>query len=190
MWNCCCLRTCSVSTIQPGTSLQCHFLRSHTCRMHMSLAVTCHLHVWQNDWNFVQTAAVSWGEIDTEIRVATESWLRRRKFSCSSLAPQSFDHESGALQLGYPRSLVLVPVSFLYIPHKASLSKHCGVFGVSVSLCFGTFPLLYYKKKLLGVQQPYTSWHKPYHLHTYTQSHWHTSSANRDRRAEEANLFP
>ena len=167
MWNCCCLRTCSVSTIQPCTSLPCHFLRSHTCRMHMCLAVTCHLHVWQNDWNFVHAAAVSWGETDTKITVATESWLRRWKFSCSSMAPRSFDHESGALPLSYPRSLVLGPVSFLYIPHKASLSKHCGVFGVSVSLSFGMFPILYYKN-LLGVQQPYTSWHKPYHLHTHT----------------------
>ena len=40
------------------------------------------------------------GGTDTEIRVSTESWLRRRKFSCCScrdLNPWPFNHESGAL---------------------------------------------------------------------------------------------
>ena len=32
MWCCCCLGTCSVYTIQPHTSLQCHFIQSHICR--------------------------------------------------------------------------------------------------------------------------------------------------------------
>ena len=40
------------------------------------------------------------GGMDTEIRVSTESWPWRRKFSCHSsrdLNPPPFDHESGAL---------------------------------------------------------------------------------------------
>ena len=38
-----------VYTIQPCTSLHCHFIRSHLRRMHVCLTVTCHLHFWQND---------------------------------------------------------------------------------------------------------------------------------------------
>ena len=45
MWNCC----CSVYTIQLCTSLQCHFIQSHIGRVHVCLAVTCHLHVCQNN---------------------------------------------------------------------------------------------------------------------------------------------
>ena len=34
---------------RPCTSLQCHFMQNHISRAHMCLAVTCHLHFWQND---------------------------------------------------------------------------------------------------------------------------------------------
>ena len=47
-WNCCRLGASSVYAIQPRTSLHCHFIRSHMRRMHVCLAVTCHLHFWQN----------------------------------------------------------------------------------------------------------------------------------------------
>ena len=40
MWNCCCFGAHSVYTIQPCTSLQCHFIRNHICpSVHMCLAV-------------------------------------------------------------------------------------------------------------------------------------------------------
>ena len=29
--------------------IQCHFIQSHICKRHVCLAVTCHLHFWQND---------------------------------------------------------------------------------------------------------------------------------------------
>ena len=59
--NCCCLGTSSVYTTQPCTSLQCHFIWSHICWMHVCLAVTCHLHFWQNDWDLLRAAAVTRG---------------------------------------------------------------------------------------------------------------------------------
>ena len=34
---------------RPCTSLQCHFMQNHIHRAHVCLAVTCHLHFWQND---------------------------------------------------------------------------------------------------------------------------------------------
>ena len=39
-----------------------------------------------------------------KIRVSTESWSCRRKFSCHSLNLRLFNHESVALPLSYPRS--------------------------------------------------------------------------------------
>ena len=52
MWSYCCLSAHSVYTIQPCTSLQCHFIPSHLHRVHVCLAVTCHLHFWHNDRDF------------------------------------------------------------------------------------------------------------------------------------------
>ena len=40
--NCCHLSTHFMDTIQPCTSLQCHFIQSHVHRVHVCLAVTCH----------------------------------------------------------------------------------------------------------------------------------------------------
>ena len=62
MWNCCCLSRRSVCT-----SLQCHFIWSHIHRMHVCLAVTCHLHFWLSNKetcltnNILHATAVTWG---------------------------------------------------------------------------------------------------------------------------------
>ena len=53
--TCCHLITCFAYTIQPCTRLLCHWTGSHICvyiyiyRVHVCLAVTCHLHFWQNE---------------------------------------------------------------------------------------------------------------------------------------------
>ena len=39
---------------------------------YVCLAVTCHLHFWQNDRDILSATAVTWGGTDTEIRVSTE----------------------------------------------------------------------------------------------------------------------
>ena len=51
----------SVWTIQPYTSLHCHFIWSCICKMYVCLAVTCHLHFWQNDQDLLRAAAVTQG---------------------------------------------------------------------------------------------------------------------------------
>ena len=48
-------------TIQPCTSLQCHFVHSHIRRVHARLAVTCHLHYWHNDRDLLRATAVTQG---------------------------------------------------------------------------------------------------------------------------------
>ena len=73
--------------------------------MYACLAVTCHLHFWQNDRDLLRAATsvagnTGPGGTDTEIRVSTESRPWRRKFSRRSSRdsnPRPFNHESGAL---------------------------------------------------------------------------------------------
>ena len=63
-----------------------HFIRSHICRVHLCLAITCHLHFWQNDRDLLCAtqspkqmgfgATIQWyqrGGMHTEITVITES---------------------------------------------------------------------------------------------------------------------
>ena len=88
--------------MQPRASLRCHFIWSHRYRMHLCLAVTCHLHFWQNDWDLLHaTAVMRVGGLDTEIRVITESWPWRRRCSHRELNLWPFDHESGSLPPSY-----------------------------------------------------------------------------------------
>ena len=79
-WKCCCHSTGSGYTIQPCTSLQCHFIQSHICRVHVLLAVTSHLHFWQNDWDllFLRATAVTGGGMDTKIRVHRKLTLEKK----------------------------------------------------------------------------------------------------------------
>ena len=51
----------TVYTIQPWTSLRCHFIQSHIGRMYVGLAVTCHLHFWRNDRDLLRATAVTPG---------------------------------------------------------------------------------------------------------------------------------
>ena len=61
-WNCSRLGASSVYTVQPCTSLQCHFIQSHIGRVYVCLAVTCHLHFKQNeDRNLLRATAVTRG---------------------------------------------------------------------------------------------------------------------------------
>ena len=66
----------------PYNHAPCHFMRSQIRKVHACLSVTCHLHFWQNGRDLLRATAVTWGGgTDTEIRVTTESWSWRRKFS-------------------------------------------------------------------------------------------------------------
>ena len=56
---CCRFGASSVYTIQPCTMLQCHFIQSHI--VYAYLAVTCHLHFWQNDRDLLHATAVTRG---------------------------------------------------------------------------------------------------------------------------------
>ena len=47
-------------TIQPGTSLQCHYSKPHTW-VYVCLVVPCHLHLWQNDRDLFRATSVTRG---------------------------------------------------------------------------------------------------------------------------------
>ena len=69
-------------------------------KVHACLGVTCHLHFWQNDWGLLCATAIKWGWIKHWIRVNTQSWPWRRKFSrqsCQDSNSRPFDHESSTL---------------------------------------------------------------------------------------------
>ena len=51
----------------------CHFMQSHIRKVYACLAVTCHLHFWQNDRDLLRVATVTRVGKVTEIRVSTES---------------------------------------------------------------------------------------------------------------------
>ena len=68
-WNCCqreSISARSVYTIQPCTTslhakLPRHFVQSHIRKAYVCLAVTCHVHFWQNDRGLLRATAVTGG---------------------------------------------------------------------------------------------------------------------------------
>ena len=54
------ISVCSVYIVQPCT-ISCPFMQSHICRVHACLAVTCHLHFWQNNWDHLGATVVMGG---------------------------------------------------------------------------------------------------------------------------------
>ena len=45
----------------PCNHAPCHFMQSHTSKVHAYLAVPCHLHLWQNDRDLLRAIAVTLG---------------------------------------------------------------------------------------------------------------------------------
>ena len=84
------------------TNAEARFNKIHIRKVYACLAVTCHLHFWQNDRDLLRdTVAGNTGvERIPKLRVSTESRPWRRKFSRRSSRdsnPRPFNHESGAL---------------------------------------------------------------------------------------------
>ena len=45
----------------PYNHAPCHFMQSHIHKVYVCLAVTCHLHFWQNDWDLLHATVVTQG---------------------------------------------------------------------------------------------------------------------------------
>ena len=44
----------------PDNQASCHFMQSHICKVYVCLAVTCHLHFWQNGRGLLRANAAKW----------------------------------------------------------------------------------------------------------------------------------
>ena len=93
--ECCRFGAGSVYSIQPCTRLQCHFIQSHTGRVYVCLAVTCHLHFWQNDRDLVCATAVTRGWNGYQNESAQKADPRKENCSCGDLNSRLFCYESG-----------------------------------------------------------------------------------------------
>ena len=91
----------SVYTIQPCTSLQCHFIRRHIRKLHVTLVLTSHRHFWQNDRDLLRATAVTRGRTSQHKKLTLEKTFYRH--SCRDSNLRLFDHVSGVLPLSYPR---------------------------------------------------------------------------------------
>ena len=101
-WNYCRLDASSVYTIQPCTSLQCHFIQT-TWVGYVCLSVTCHLHFWQNDRDLLRATPVTRGWIGYR-NESQHRKLAGEENSSSAPAGIRINHESGALTTELPRS--------------------------------------------------------------------------------------
>ena len=57
--NCC--RLCAFCLCTPYNHAPCHFMQSYIRKVYACLAVTCHLHFWQNDRDLLRATAVTRG---------------------------------------------------------------------------------------------------------------------------------
>ena len=97
----------------PYNHAPCHFMQSHIRKVHAWVAVTCHLHFWQNDRDRLRVTAVTrgWKRIpkqESAQKVDPGEKKYSPRSSCWDSNPRSFNHESSALTiaLSYPRSQV------------------------------------------------------------------------------------
>ena len=82
------------------TNAEARFNKSHIRKVYACLAVTCHLHFWQNDRDFLRATVVTRGwngyRNKSQHRKSTlEKKISRRSSRDSN--PRPFNHESGAL---------------------------------------------------------------------------------------------
>ena len=73
----------------------------------MCLAVTCHLHFWQNDWGLLHATAVAQGWNGYQNK-SQHKWILEKKILLLLLRdsnPRDYDHETSTMPLSYPCSL-------------------------------------------------------------------------------------
>ena len=99
MWSCSHLGACSMHTIQPCASLQCHLMQNHIHRVHVCLAVTCHLHFWQNDQDLLTWVWHRYQNKSQHRKLTLEKKILPPLMP--GLKPRPFSHESGASPMSY-----------------------------------------------------------------------------------------
>ena len=81
----------------PHNHAPCHSMQGHIHKMAACLAVTCHLHFWQNDQYLLHATAVTrgWNGYRNKSQHRKVS-LEISRHSCGDLNSWPFDHESSA----------------------------------------------------------------------------------------------
>ena len=92
------------------TNAKARFNKIHIRKVYACLAVTCHLHFWQNDRDFLRATVVTRGWNGYRNKSQHRKSTLEKKFSRRSSRdsnPRPFNHESGALttELSPPPSL-------------------------------------------------------------------------------------
>ena len=64
----------------PYNHAPCHFMQSHIREVYACLAVTCHLHIWQNDQGLLRATAVNIKITSRTCRFETYRYLRLPNF--------------------------------------------------------------------------------------------------------------
>ena len=75
-------------------------MQSHICKVHACLAVTCHLHFWQNDRDLLRAAAVTrgWERYRNESAQKADPGRRNSPAAAAGIRTRDLlNHESGAL---------------------------------------------------------------------------------------------
>ena len=83
----------------PYNHAPCHFMKSQISKVYACVAVTCDLHIGQNDRDLLRATAVTRGwngyrNKSQHRQLTLEKKIRR---SCRDSNPRPFNHESGAL---------------------------------------------------------------------------------------------
>ena len=114
----------------PCNHAPCYFMQSHIRKVYACLAVTCHLHFWQNDQGLLRATAVTQGWNGYRNKSQHRKLTLENKFSRRSSRdsnPQPFDHKSGALTtelsllLRIPLQQSMTAKLFRILPSKESL---------------------------------------------------------------------
>ena len=84
------------------TNAEARFNKSHIRKVYACLAVTCHLHFWQNDRDFLRATVVTRGggtdtENKSQHRKSTPGEENSPAVPAGIRNPRPFNHESGAL---------------------------------------------------------------------------------------------
>ena len=84
----------------PYNHAPCHFVQSHIRKVYACLAVTCHLHFWQDDRDLLRATAVTRGWNGYRNRSQHRKFTLENKLFLpfpQGFEPRPFNHESGAL---------------------------------------------------------------------------------------------
>ena len=86
----------------PYNHAPCHFMQSHIRKLYACLAVTCHLHFWQNDLDLSRATAVTrrWNGYRNKSqhrKLTLEKKILPPLQQGFEPRPRPFNHESGAL---------------------------------------------------------------------------------------------